>query len=333
MSDNTLDDVIKAIDKAYGDNSINYLTGKHSKPKEVISTGVTSLDMAVGNGGFATGSVVEVYGPESSGKTTLALFCIAAAQSKGYDCAFIDMEHAIDTDLAAAYGVDTSKVLFCQPDSGEEALGKVEMIIESGKVKVIVVDSVDALVPRSVLEGDFEDSNMGKQAKMMSQAMRKLSPMVEKKDVILIFINQIRMKIGVMYGNPETTSGGNALKFYAKYRLDVRAKEKIKEGDTIIGSEVCVKVKKNKKAPPFRECQFKLIYGKGIDRHSEMASVALAKGIISKSGAWFFMGEDQIGQGIKSVEKRCKEDPEFYKRLEAAIYTKEDTDDTDTPSN
>lgn len=316
---NELDDVIKAVDKEYGDDAIGYLTGEHTRPQEVISTGLISLDLAVGNGGFATGTVVEIYGPESAGKTTLALFVIAEAQKNGFSCAFVDMEHAIDTNLAKAYGVDTEKLLFCQPDNGEEALGKVEMLVESGKIKVIVVDSVDALVPRSVLEGDFEDSNMGKQAKMMSQAMRKLSPMVAKKNVILIFINQIRMKIGIMFGSPETTSGGNALKFYASYRLDVRRKEPIKNGEVVVGAETCVKVKKNKKSSPFREATFSLLYGKGVDRYNELASVALALGLLRKSGAWFFYGDDQIGQGSKSVVEKLRTDEEFYKVIEEAV--------------
>ena len=316
---NELNDIIKAVSKEYGEDAITYLTGEHTKPQEVISTGLISLDLAVGNGGLATGSVVEIYGPESTGKTTLALFMIAEAQRLGYSCAFIDMEHAIDTNLAKAYGVNTEKLLFCQPDSGEEALGKVEMLVESGKVKIIVVDSVDALVPRSVLEGDFEDSNMGKQAKMMSQAMRKLSPTVAKIGCILIFINQIRMKIGVMYGNPETTSGGNALKFYASYRLDVRRKESIKDKEVVIGAETCVKVKKNKKAPPFRECVFSLLYGKGIDKFNELANVALALGLIAKSGAWMSYNGEQIGQGSKSVVEKLRSDEVFYKTIEEAV--------------
>lgn len=318
---NELDSVIQLVNKEYkSEDAINYLTGEHSKPKEVISTGLISLDLALGNGGLATGSVVEIFGPESSGKTTLSLFIIAEAQRLGHNCAFIDMEHAIDPNLAKAYGVDTDKVLFCQPDSGEEALGKVELLIDSGKVKVIVVDSVDALVPRSVIEGDFEDSNMGKQAKMMSQAMRKLSPMTAKNDVLLIFINQIRMKIGVMYGNPETTSGGNALKFYASYRLDVRSKEKIKDKDLIIGAETCIKVKKNKKAPPFRECLFTLIYGKGIDKEVELTNVALQLGIIDKKGAWMFLESTQIGQGKNSIIDLCKSDIDFNNKLTEMVY-------------
>ena len=316
---NELDTVIKDIDKQYGEDSMGYLTGEHTKPQEVISTGLISLDLAVGNGGIATGSVMEIYGPESAGKTTLALFMIAEAQRLGHSAAFIDMEHAIDTNLAKAYGVDTEKLLFCQPDSGEEALGKVEMLIDSGKVKIIVVDSVDALVPRSVLEGDFEDSNMGKQAKMMSQAMRKLSPMVAKKGCILVFINQIRMKIGIMFGSPETTSGGNALKFYASYRLDVRRKEPIKNGDIVIGAETTVKVKKNKKSSPFREATFSLLYGKGVDREQELANVALALGLITKSGAWMSYNGEQIGQGSKSVVEKLRVDPEFYKTIEKVV--------------
>jgi len=329
MADNEIKDpndlttTIAAINKAYGTKTeagITYFGGTHITPNEIIPTGLISLDLAVGNGGLATGSIMEVYGPESSGKTTMALFIMAEAQKLGHNVAFIDMEHALDRDLAEAYGIDTKKVLFKQPDCGEEALGIVEMLVESGKVKVIVVDSVDALVPRSVLEGDFQDSNMGKQAKMMSQAMRKLSPAVEKNKVLLIFINQIRMKIGVMFGSPETTSGGNALKFYSKYRLDVRSRDKIKEGDVIVGSKINVKVKKNKKAPPFREAMFSLIYGKGFDKYQELADTAKALGLVTMSGAWAYLGEEKVGQGIKSVVVKCKEDGEFYNRLTEMVY-------------
>ena len=311
--------VMDEINKAYKEDGISYLSGEHVKVKDVIPTGILSLDLAVGNGGLATGSIMEVYGPESSGKTTLALFILAEAQKMGFHGAFIDMEHALDTKLAQAYGVNTDELLFSQPSCGEEALGKVEMLIESGKVKVIIVDSVDALVPRSVLEGDFQDSNMGKQAKMMSQAMRKLSPMVEKHDVLLIFINQIRMKIGIMYGSPETTSGGNALKFYAKYRLDVRRRTVVKDKDIIIGAETNIKVKKNKKAPPFRECMFTLIYGKGIDRDRELADVAKALGIISMKGAWAFLDDEKIGQGSNSVVDKIRSDEEFKARLTTMV--------------
>jgi len=320
---NDLTDVIRGINKAYGtkeEAGITYLDGEHYKPKEIIPTGLISLDLAVGNGGLATGSIMEIYGPESSGKTTMALFILAEAQKLGHNVAFIDMEHALDKDLAKAYGIDVKKVLFKQPDCGEEALGIVEMLVESGKVKAIVVDSVDSLVPRSVLEGDFQDSNMGKQAKMMSQAMRKLSPAVEKNGVLLIFINQIRMKIGVMFGSPETTSGGNALKFYSKYRLDVRSRDKIKEGDLIVGAKINVKVKKNKKAPPFREAMFTLIYGKGFDKYQELADTAKALGLVTMSGAWVFMGEEKIGQGIKSLVAKCKEDKELYDKLAETVY-------------
>ena len=326
MTDNNEDltEVIKNINKAYGtkeEAGINYLGGEYSTPKEVISTSLISLNLAVGNGGLVTGSIMEIFGPESSGKTTMALFIMAEAQNEGHNVAFIDMEHALDRDLAEAYGLDTEKVLFKQPDCGEEALGIVEMLVESGKVKVIVVDSVDSLVPRSVLEGDFQDSNMGKQAKMMSQAMRKLSPAVEKNGVLLIFINQIRMKIGVMFGSPETTSGGNALKFYSKYRLDVRSRDKIKEGDVIIGAKINVKVKKNKKAPPFREAMFSLIYGKGFDKYQELADTAKALGIVKLSGSWLFLDEEKIGQGIKSLVEKCKTDKEFYDKLTKVVYS------------
>jgi len=319
MPDNELKDVFKAIDKVYGKESVSYLSGDRPVPKEVLPTGIASLDMAVGNNGLVTGSIIEIYGPESGGKTSISLFIIAEAQKLGHTCAFIDMEHALDTDLANAYGVDTKKLVFDQPESGEEALGKTEMLLESGKVKVIVIDSVDSLVPRSVLEGDFGDSNMGRQAKMMSQAMRKLSPLVENKKALLIFINQIRMKIGAMYGSPETTPGGNALKFYSKYRLDVRRRESIKDKELIIGAITKIKVKKNKKAPPFRECLFNLIYGKGIDKEVELVAVGIALNIIERSGSWMSMCGEQIGQGSKSVIEKCKSDISFKDKLEDLI--------------
>lgn len=322
---NELKDVIKAINKEYGNDNMSFLEGEHTKPKEILSTGIPSLDLAVGNGGLATGTIVEIFGPESGGKTTLALHMVANAQQMGFGAAYLDMEHSLDPDLAKAYGVGNTSLIFDQPDTGEEALGKAEMLINSGKVKIVVIDSVDALVPRAVLEGDFEDANMGKLAKLMSGACRKLVSLVSDKQAILVFINQIRMKIGVMYGNPETTSGGNALKFYASYRLDVRRKEPIKEKDVVIGAETCVKVKKNKKAPPFRECVFSLLYGKGVDKYTELANVALALGLIDKSGAWFFYGEDQIGQGSKSVVEKLRNDPEFYKTIEEAVKNNKGT--------
>jgi len=305
----------KDINKAYGEDTIKYLTDDYVTPDEVIPTGVLSLDLAVGNGGLATGTIMEVYGPESAGKTTIAMFIMREAQRLGHKVAFVDMEHAFDTGLAKNYGLDLSQVAFSQPECGEQALGIVEMLVEEGNHKVIVVDSVDALVPRSVLEGDFGDSNMGRQAKMMSQALRKLTPAVSKQGVLLIFINQIRMKIGIVYGNPETTSGGNALKFYAKYRLEVRRREVLKDGTLVIGAKTRVKVAKNKKAPPFRECIFTLIYGKGTDTDQELADVSLELGIVDRKGAWMFIDGEQIGQGSKSIVEKIKSDPEFKTML------------------
>lgn len=311
---------VGAIEKQFGKGSIMRL-GKDEHPVavETVSTGSPSLDLALGVGGLPRGRVVEIFGPESSGKTTLALQVIAEAQKKGGVSAFIDAEHAMDAEYAKKLGVKTEDLLISQPDAGEQALEIVETLVRSGALDVIVVDSVAALVPRSELEGDMGDATMGSQARLMSQALRKLTAVISKSKTILIFINQIRMKIGIMFGNPETTTGGNALKFYSSVRLDIRRISALKKGDQIVGSRTRVKVVKNKVAPPFKTAEFDLIYGQGINREGDILDIATDSGIIERSGTWYSYGDDRIGQGRDSAITFLRENPKVYSSIEKAV--------------
>ena len=285
-----------------------------------ISTGSLGLDIGLGVGGFPKGRVIEIYGPESSGKTTLAMHCIAEAQKKGGLCAFVDAEHAFDKFYAEKIGLDTNELLISQPDDGEQALEIADNLIRSGAIDVIVIDSVAALVPRAELEGDMGDSKMGLHARLMSQALRKLTGTINKTGCICIFINQLREKIGVMFGNPETTTGGNALKFYSSVRLDIRRIGSIKDGVDIIGNRVKVKVAKNKVAPPFRVVEFDIMYGQGISKVGEIIDLGVENEIIKKSGSWFSYGETRLGQGRDSVKQLLLDNPEMMDEIEGKIY-------------
>jgi recombination protein RecA len=282
-------------------------------------TGSFGLDNALGIGGLPKGRVVEIYGPESSGKTTLTLQIIAECQKAGGSAAFIDAEHALDPEYAKALGVDIDELLLSQPDTGEQALEVTDMLVKSGSLDVIVVDSVAALVPRAELEGDMGDSHVGLQARLMSQALRKITGSIQKSNTLVIFINQIRMKIGVMFGSPETTTGGNALKFYSSVRLDIRRIGAIKDGDEVIGNETRVKVVKNKMAPPFKVVEFQILYGKGINKNAEIIEFAVKKGIIEKAGAWYSYKGDKIGQGIAKTSEFLKENPKVLEEIEASV--------------
>ena len=286
---------------------------------EAIPTGSLALDAALGIGGVPKGRIIEIYGPESSGKTTLALHILAEAQKRGGEVAFVDAEHALDPVYAAALGVDIDNLLVSQPDTGEQALEITDALVRSGAIDAVVVDSVAALVPKQEIEGEMGDTFVGLQARLMSQALRKLAGTINKTNCVVIFINQLRMKIGVMYGNPETTTGGNALKFYASVRLDVRRIEQIKEGGNVIGNKTRVKVVKNKVAPPFKEAIFDIMYGQGISKWSELIDLAVQMDIIQKSGSWFSMGEDRIGQGKDSVKAYLQERPELAEQVEAEV--------------
>ena len=286
---------------------------------EAIPTGSLALDSALGIGGVPKGRIIEIYGPESSGKTTLALHILAEAQKQGGEVAFVDAEHALDPVYAAALGVDTDNLLVSQPDTGEQALEITDALVRSGAVDAVVVDSVAALVPKQEIEGEMGDTFVGLQARLMSQALRKLAGTIAKTNCVVIFINQLRMKIGVMYGNPETTTGGNALKFYASVRLDVRRVESIKEGGNVIGNKTRVKVVKNKVAPPFKEAYFDIMYGQGISKWGELVDMAVQMDIIQKSGSWFSMGDDRIGQGAASVKEFLMKNPEIAADVEARV--------------
>ena len=289
---------------------------------EAISTGSLGLDVALGIGGLPRGRVVEIYGPESSGKTTLTLQVIAEAQKLGGTAAFVDAEHALDPAYAEKLGVDVDELLVSQPDTGEQALEITDMLVRSGSIDIVVVDSVAALTPKAEIEGDMGDSHMGLQARLMSQALRKLTGNIQRSNTMVIFINQIRMKIGVMFGSPETTTGGNALKFYASVRLDIRRIGAIKKGEEIVGNETRVKVVKNKVSPPFKKAEFQILYGEGISREAELIDLGVQHGFVEKSGAWYSYGEDRIGQGKEKVREFLKENPDMAKEIETRLRAK-----------
>ena len=315
-----LDAALSQIERAFGKGSIMKL-GKSDKPAgiQVISTGSLGLDIALGVGGLPRGRVIEIYGPESSGKTTLALHTIAEAQKLGGTCAFIDAEHALDTVYAKKLGVDIENLLVSQPDAGEQALEIADTLVRSGAIDILVVDSVAALVPRAELDGEMGDVQPGSQARLMSQALRKLTGSISKSNTMVIFINQIRMKIGVMYGSPETTTGGNALKFYASVRLDIRRIGAIKERDEVIGNQTRVKVVKNKVAPPFKQVEFDIMYGEGVSKMGEIIDLGVKAGVVEKSGAWFSYDSQRLGQGRENAKSFLKENPAIVAAIEAAV--------------
>jgi recombination protein RecA len=315
-----IDLAVGTIEKQFGKGSIMRL-GEGMAPPEVkvIPTGSLGLDIALGVGGLPRGRVIEVYGPESSGKTTLALHVVGEAQKLGGICAFVDAEHALDVGYARKLGVRTDDLLVSQPDCGEQALEITEMLVRSGAVDVVVVDSVAALTPRAELEGEMGDAHVGLQARLMSQALRKLTGTIAKSNTLVIFINQIRMKIGVMFGNPETTTGGNALKFYASVRMDIRRVGALKDGEKVVGNRTRVKVVKNKMAPPFREVEFDILYGEGVSREGDLVDLGAECGAIEKSGAWFGFGGDRIGQGRENAKQFLREHPDVAKKIEAKV--------------
>jgi recombination protein RecA len=315
-----LDIAVGQIEKQFGKGAIMRLGQRGAiGPVDVISTGAISIDYALGIGGMPRGRVVEIYGPESSGKTTLALQVIAEAQKAGGMAAFVDAEHALDAQYAQKLGVDVENLLVSQPDHGEQALEIVEVLIRSGGVDVVVVDSVAALVPKAEIDGEMGEAQMGLQARLMSQALRKLTGVVSKSKTTLVFINQLREKIGVMFGNPETTTGGRALKFYASVRVDIRRIASIKDGDQIIGGRTRIKVVKNKLAPPFREAEFDIMYGEGVSREGDLLDLAVEKRIIEKSGAWFAYAGERLGQGRENAKQFLKENPDVHKAIEERV--------------
>jgi recombination protein RecA len=315
-----IDIAVGQIEKQFGKGSIMRLGQRNAiAPMEAISTGSISIDYALGIGGLPRGRVVEIFGPESSGKTTLALQVIAEAQRAGGMAAFVDAEHALDAQYAQKLGVDLDNLLVSQPDHGEQALEIVEVLIRSGSIDVVVVDSVAALVPKAEIEGEMGEAQMGLQARLMSQALRKLTGVVAKSKTILIFINQLREKIGVMFGNPETTTGGRALKFYASVRVDIRRIASIKDGDQIVGGRTRVKIVKNKVAPPFREAEFDVMYGEGISREGDLIDLAVEKRIVEKSGAWFAYGGERLGQGRENAKQFLKENPDVRRTIEERV--------------
>ena len=314
-----LETAISQIEKQFGKGAVMRLGQNATMNVEAIPTGSLSLDMALGIGGLPRGRIVEIYGPESSGKTTVALHVVAEAQKRGGSAVFIDVEHALDPVYAKNLGVDIDQLLVSQPDTGEQALEICEALVRSGAVDVVVVDSVAAMVTKAEIEGEMGDTHVGLQARLMSQALRKLTGAIGKSNAIVIFINQLREKIGVMYGNPETTTGGNALKFYSSVRLDVRRIESIKEGNNVIGNKTRVKVVKNKVAPPFREAVFEILYGKGISKWGELVDLAVQLDIIQKSGSWFSMGDERIGQGANSVKDYLIANPDIAEKVEAEV--------------
>jgi recombination protein RecA len=311
---------LSQIEKQFGKGSIMRLGESDvAKDVQVVSTGSLGLDIALGIGGLPRGRVVEIYGPESSGKTTLTLSVIAQMQKLGGTAAFIDAEHALDPQYARKLGVDVDQLLISQPDNGEQALEIADMLVRSGSVDVVVIDSVAALVPKAEIEGEMGEPQMGLQARLMSQALRKLTANIKRSNTLVIFINQIRMKIGVLFGNPETTTGGNALKFYASVRIDIRRMGSIKKGDEVIGSETRAKVVKNKVAPPFRNADFDILYGDGISREGEIIELGVAHRIVEKSGSWYTYGKDRIGQGKDNAREYLKEHPDIAQEIEAKV--------------
>ena len=317
-----LQTALSQIDKNFGKGTVMRLGDRPEMNVEAIPTGSLALDAALGIGGVPKGRIIEIYGPESSGKTTLALHILAEAQKRGGEVAFVDAEHALDPVYAAALGVDIDNLLVSQPDTGEQALEITDALVRSGAVDAVVVDSVAALVPKQEIEGEMGDTFVGLQARLMSQALRKLAGTIAKTNCVVIFINQLRMKIGVMYGNPETTTGGNALKFYSSVRLDVRRVEAIKEGGNVVGNKTRVKVVKNKVAPPFREAVFEIMYGQGISKWGELVDLAVQMDIVQKSGSWFSMGDERIGQGAASVKEYFINNPEIAADVEAQVREK-----------
>ncbi|MGA7179537.1 MAG: recombinase RecA [Thiobacillaceae bacterium] len=315
-----LNAALSQIEKQFGKGSVMRM-GDHDVVRDIqaVSTGSLGLDIALGIGGLPRGRVVEIYGPESSGKTTLTLQVIAEMQKTGGTAAFIDAEHALDPSYAKKLGVDVDNLLISQPDTGEQALEIADMLVRSGSVDVVVIDSVAALTPKAEIEGEMGDSHMGLQARLMSQALRKLTANIKRTNTLVIFINQIRMKIGVMFGNPETTTGGNALKFYASVRLDIRRTGAIKKGEEVIGSETRVKVVKNKVSPPFKQAEFDILYGEGISREGEIIELGVAHKIVDKAGAWYAYGGDKIGQGKDNARDYLKENPQVAAEIEAKI--------------
>ncbi|MGB1143445.1 MAG: recombinase RecA [Glaciecola sp.] len=307
------------IEKQFGKGAIMRLGDNQAMDIESVSTGSLSIDIALGIGGLPCGRVVEIYGPESSGKTTLTLQVIAEAQKVGKTCAFVDAEHALDPVYAEALGVNIDELLVSQPDTGEQALEICDMLVRSGAVDVVIVDSVAALTPKAEIEGDMGDSHVGLQARLMSQALRKLTGNIKRSNTLVIFINQIRLKIGVMFGNPETTTGGNALKFYSSVRLDIRRIGAIKDGDEIVGNETRVKVVKNKVAPPFKQAEFQIMYGQGISKEAELIDLGVKQKLVEKAGAWYSYNGERIGQGKANVVKYLKEHPEMAIDIEARI--------------
>jgi recombination protein RecA len=311
------------IERAFGKGSVMRLGERNAAVEiEAISTGSLGLDIALGIGGLPKGRIVEIYGPESSGKTTLALHCIAESQKSGGVCAFVDAEHALDPVYAQKLGVDLDDLLISQPDTGEQALEITDTLVRSGAIDILVVDSVAALTPRAEIEGEMGDSLPGLQARLMSQALRKLTASISKSNTLVIFINQIRQKIGVVYGNPEVTTGGNALKFYASVRLDIRRTGSIKEREEVIGSETRVKVVKNKVAPPFKQVQFDIIYGEGISKTGELIELGVKAGVVDKAGAWYAYGGTKIGQGKEAARRFFKEHPQIAAEVESAVRQK-----------
>lgn len=314
-----LEAALSQIDKAFGKGSVMKLGSREGIEVETISTGSLGLDIALGIGGVPKGRIIEIYGPESSGKTTLALHIIAEAQKKGGTCAFVDAEHALDASYAKKLGVNIDDLLISQPDGGEQALEITDTLVRSGALDVLVVDSVAALVPKAELEGDMGDSHMGLQARLMSQALRKLTGSISKSNTVVIFINQIRLKIGVMFGNPETTTGGNALKFYASMRLDIRRIGQIKDKENITGNQTRVKVVKNKLAPPFRVVEFDIMYGEGISKVGEVLDLGVAAGVVEKSGAWFAYDSQRIGQGRENAKQFLRDNPAIASAIEQRV--------------
>ena len=314
-----LETALQQIEKNFGKGTVMRLGDKPEMVVDAIPTGSLALDAALGIGGVPRGRIIEIYGPESSGKTTLALHIVAQAQKRGGEVAFVDAEHALDPDYAARIGVDIDSMLVSQPDTGEQALEITDALVRSGALDVVVVDSVAALTPRAEIEGEMGDTFVGLQARLMSQALRKLAGNIAKTNCVVIFINQLRMKIGVMYGNPETTTGGNALKFYASVRIDIRRIEAIKNGTEIVGNRTRAKIVKNKVAPPFKEAIFDIMYGEGISKWGELVDMAVQLDLIQKSGSWFSIGDERIGQGRDNARKYLMENPEVADRIEAQV--------------